>query len=75
MVVAAIRADEGTHVLYHAKDWYIDFPKEIDPSHCVSNCQVLWGGDNNSALTESAMLLVYRLQSCTHLRARHFEQL
>jgi hypothetical protein len=36
MFMTTVRAYKGAHVLYHAKDRYIDFAEEINTSHYIS---------------------------------------
>lgn len=48
MLVAAIGADEGAHVLDHAQDRHIDFLEEVDTSHSISQSKVLRRGNDHS---------------------------
>ena len=49
MVMTAIGANKGTHILHHAKYRNVDFLEEVDSSHGISEGKVLRCRDDHSA--------------------------
>lgn len=57
VLMAAVGADEGAHILHHSENGDIDLPEEINAAHGIPESEVLRGGDNDGAYIPSVCRL------------------
>lgn len=49
VIMTAISTGEGTHVLHHTQNWYVDFVEHLHTSDRIAQSQVLRSGDYDGA--------------------------